>query len=548
MKKKIVSILLAGLAAITAFGAIGCGGGGDEVVTDVKTLNIKSIKAGYGVDHLYALKDRFEQTFAEEGYKVNILTPQRDIQDTVVLSDIMATKGVGVDIYFTDITNEREMVSGDYGQCAADITELVWNQKPIGFDKKEEDVTVASKLNFEEYYYSIMVDGKCYAIPWHKGTRGLAVNKKVLENYNLTVPRTTKELFHCYEVIMKDAYTTGVFPFTAMEGTNSYSNSFQECTIAQYDGLEAYNRFWSFDNADGTAVEKPYELFGSEGIKIMINNLYRLYDHNVLTYGSTTQDFMAAQGKFMNGSCAFMPNGVWLLNEVKQIYGNKLDDITFINVPVVSELGVKTFASYGFNEKDCDEVMSAIIAMVDENKEISEIKTTVDAKYSKDFKEADIKRIAEARGIYIADSVSSKIIISEKSQKKDIAALFLRMCASQDGAKLISDNINAGNPFDNRTESSSKYEFVRKSMMIPYNKYGKGITGFAAGTRKTVNEFKNLIPYAGQFLLTKVREEEISIYDDMTGEKIKDISVYMAAEELQRKAVEDEKKKWENRK
>lgn len=548
--KKIISVLLAVFMAIASLGAFGCQKG-DEIEQDPKTLNIKSIKAGYGVDHLYALKDQFEKTFAAEGYKINILTPQRDIQDNVVLSDIMASKEGSdvVDIYFTDITNSEDMVKGEYGQCAADITELVYNQKPIKFDKTEEDVTVAEKLDLDNYYYSIIVDGKCYAIPWTKGTRGLAVNKKVLADYNLSIPRTTNELFHCFDVIMAKANETGVFPFTAVEGTNSYSNSFQECMIAQYDGVEAYDKFWSFDNADGTTVDKPYELFGTEGIKIMITNLYRMYDPNVLTYGSATQDFMSAQGKFMKGSCAFMPNGAWLLNEVKSIYGSSLEDITFINVPVVSELGVKVFSSYGLNESQCDEVLASIISMVDENKEIAEIKTAMDAKYQKDFKESDITRIAEARGVYIADSVSSKIIISEKSNKKDIAALLLRMCASQEGAELISSNVNAANPFDNRTTSDSKYDYVKAAVNIPYNKYGTGINGLPTGTRKTINEFKNLIPYAGSYLLTKVREGDVSIYDTETGAKIKNVSVYKdAAEKLQSKAVEDAKTKWDKRK
>ena len=75
--KKILSMAM---AVLMAFGGlltcVGCRVK-DNIADDDKTINVRLYKAGFGERFLYEFKDKFEEAYAEEGYKFNILTPQQ---------------------------------------------------------------------------------------------------------------------------------------------------------------------------------------------------------------------------------------------------------------------------------------------------------------------------------------------------------------------------------------------------------------------------------------------------------------------------------------
>ena len=63
--KKIVTLMIAGVLALSAFVCTGCAPksgleSGDNVV------NVKVLSTGYGTSYIYALKEKFEETFAED--------------------------------------------------------------------------------------------------------------------------------------------------------------------------------------------------------------------------------------------------------------------------------------------------------------------------------------------------------------------------------------------------------------------------------------------------------------------------------------------------
>ena len=171
-------------------------------------------------------------------------------------------------------------------------------------------------------------------------------------------------------------------------------------------------------------------MFNAKGVSYMLENMYHALDVNCGTYGSASQGLEKAQAKLMNGSCAFMMNGDWMLQET---YASFTDTeracITFVNVPVISELGVKVFGAgttYNKTDDECETILRAIIDEVDANKALADIKTAVDSKLSMDIQLADIETIAKARGYAYAETISSNIIISEKSPVKELSALLLR--------------------------------------------------------------------------------------------------------------------------
>lgn len=540
---KILAVLMTITMLFCAFTSlVGCKST-EDLVKDDKTINVKLNSAGYGTDYIYAMQEKFEEAYKDEGYKLNIFTPKASFTGEQMLQDIVTD--AGADVYIGAGITKELLANPTYENTIADITSIVANQKPIGFNGEDSgDKTIAQILSENDYGYECLqkADGTYYAIPWTMGVRGLAVNTSVLEKYQLSIPKTSKEFFNCYDVLMTEGVKNNNYPITHISSSNNYPVSFTSGWVAQYEGVEWYEKFFSFEKSDGTKLSKDeaLEMFNSAGIEIMLTNMYRALDPNCASPGSKTQGVEKAQANLMNGICAFMMNGDWLLQET---YYNASDDqranISFVNVPVISELGIKLFGSgsdYNFDENKCEEVLRTIIDQVDENKSLEEIKSIVDEKYG-DIKLADVKTVAEARGFAYTETVQSGIYINARSEVKDIAALFLRMCASTEGGQLIAAKTLSSNPFALSYENN-KYDFVNQTRKITNNQYFKGLRPEASGYRATIDpNFINMLPHTGLYINLKIVEKDVTIYTESNGEYTKtgNLSTYItAAQALQK--------------
>jgi ABC-type glycerol-3-phosphate transport system substrate-binding protein len=165
----------------------------EDIIKDGKTINVKVFSAGYGTDYIYALQEKFEAAFANEGYKLNIFTPLAGFSGEKVLQDIASD--AGADVYFSTFVTEDQLAQDAYANTVADITELVYNQKPINF-KGEDTGSKTIKQIMEEDSYGYIgyqrANGSYYSLPYQQGCRGLAVNLSVLDDYNLEIPKTSK--------------------------------------------------------------------------------------------------------------------------------------------------------------------------------------------------------------------------------------------------------------------------------------------------------------------------------------------------------------------
>jgi ABC-type glycerol-3-phosphate transport system substrate-binding protein len=542
--KKVANVCMATILGASAlFSVVACSSQ-ETYINDGKTVNIKLYSAGYGTEYIYALKEKFEAAYKDEGYKLNIFTPRAGFTGALFLQDIAA--GTGADVYFGSSVTEELLNDPAYANTVADITDLVANKKPINFNGEEEgSKTIAEKLAETTYGYTDYkkTDGTYYSIPYNQGLRGLAVNTAVLEEYDLEIPKTSKEFFHCYDVIMAQAKETGVFPITHIATSNNYPASFTNAWLAQYEGYNWYKKFFSFENADGTQLSKDeaVEMFNADGVEYMLENMFHALDPNCGTYGSASQGLEKAQAKFMNGSCAFMMNGDWMLQETYVSFTDvERGDITFVNVPVISELGVKIFGSgtaYNKAEAECETILRAIIDEVDANKALADIKTAVDAKLSMSIAVEDIKAIAEARGYAYAETTSSNVIISEKSQVKDIAALLLRMCASTDGGALIAEKTYSMNPFV-ESYQNSRYEWVNGARNIVANQYFQSLRPASKGYRKSLGaDFDNIFPYTGLYVNLKIIAQGVSIYNKTTLQKTGAETIYSTSAQAMQKSI-----------
>lgn len=547
MKKTVLLITALILAASALFG--GCGNK-ENIVRDGKTVNVRIYKAGYGTSYIEALKTQFETTFAEEGYKINILPAQADLVSTNVLQDVYSKSGV--DLYFTSGIAVEQAVTGEYGQTFVDITDTVYKKNPIKFDKTEEEVTVESKL--EGLVYDNVYEGKYYGLPYALGYSGLAVNTSVLNYFAETygaeadLPKTTNELFAWADLMMEHVGEEGIFPFVYSTSGNNYPSGMFRLWMAQYGGLEEYQKFWSMTEEDGSDMELPYEVYGADSIEKMLECMFRAFDYNVAPRG-TSNDFKWAQRALMIGDAAFYSVGDWMFNEQFTDNAGQRNDVDFIKMPVISSLGTKLFGGepYNLSDAQCEEVLLYIIDGYDRGDDLAMIKQGADEEFGMNFAEEAIEEVCSARALVgnSSETALAYISVNAGEEERAIAETFLRFCASSDAGRLIARNTLTSNPFCRDALKDSEYQWIRSVNAITEDQRNISLVSKAAGYRKELG-LNTFSPYTGDFLASTVLAKQVTIYDTATLIKEGDISQYAAAAaSLAEEIYQKNKEQWD---
>ena len=520
----LVAALVCGMSAAFA----GCGGRGAPS-RDERTINVRVALTGYGADYVRVLKEKFEKTYAAVGYKVNILTPSTDIVGDTVMQE-MYSKDDWADVYFTSHMVISRYVNGDYGQLVADLTDSVWNQKPIGFDGREENQTVEQKLNLELSDDIAKVNGRRYSFYSANSIGGMIVNLAKLRKYGCEVPKTTNQLFDAFDKIYNGTTVsgtrvgpsseTGIYPMTYLSGQNGYPLHMAHMLFAQYVGVDKYKEFWGFTDDQGNFLtENGYELYNptsetGKGLEEMLKVLYKTYDQKYSAPGSAQATISLAHSKIMSATNGgvFMCDGEWAYNECLADYRNTIGDLGFMNVPVISALGVKLFGSgtaYNKSDAECEEMLSWIIDRTDEGKTVAEIKTLASSEKGWNLQDTDVESVCEARGAYYGRSLGGgNVLVCEKSQNKDIAALFLRMFASDDFAKEFTRTTNSYTVFDSEYDPGGR-AYAQSFNNILSNRYATALSDRGTALRRQMN-LDALLPKSTAFVVTNIINERVT--------------------------------------
>ncbi len=572
--KKFQRIAVSALALLLA-GATFPACKGSSTSKDPKTINVKMLKAGFGDSWAYSLKSAFEKAYEAEGYKVNIIAPSNDMEGSVVLNDLfMGYKRTNVDLYITGNIQAAQVGtfnSYDEGNALVEETEeLVYKQKAIGYDGQPEEKTVEEKLGAVQAEWvkdteSYNSDKKYYGVPYLASNAGLVVNTAKLATYGYEeTPRTSDEVIEMSttiytgkkggtgEKVAESAENGGEYPFTYFNNeynAGGYGITWMYSMIAQYD-YEVFQQlitYTKYDEATKTRVdlgEDGYEIYNDDAITKAFEFMSFVYDPVIASDGSTTQTMDKGQAAMMRpGGAVFMANGDWMLNEVRLNYRNQLNDITFVNYPVNSAIGYEEFAS----ADDPDAILSYVIKLVDENKSVDDIIAAVKADKNYDVTKKSVQRVADARGLHYSRGIESQCFITKGSTKKDIAALFLRMMASDDCAKTIAEEANGTSMYANTVNENAKYDFVKQASKLSVNEYAKPYRFFSNGLRKKMG-IGTMFPKEGSnFLYLIYKAPTHTVFDAEKGTLKSNASWDVYAEkaaELQKDEYDNVKKNW----
>ena len=513
MKKFLTKIVAAVLVVCSVFTATGCAK--QNVVQDGKTVNVKVFKAGYGTTWLYRLKEKFEEVYKEQGYKINILEPDNSLKATAALSEMRAGKKSGVDLYFVQSVTVEQALDAEYGACAEDLTD-VYDSPAISFDGSEESVKISSKLSSS--YDGAVKDGdKYYSYLWASSPCGLVVNTRVLKKYGLSVPKTTNELFACYDAIYRGngktegSEKTNVYPFS-WAGNNAYGYALFPlyAYLGQILGREKYNKFISLQSGETPTeqdVQEGYKYFYntdggySDNVYLAAETLMKQYNNNTSCYGSVGAEHGEAHYNLLMGNCAFIADGEFFFAEARVNYAKYVGDVAFINSPVNSAVGtILKLDGSGENAELCDKILSYVIGLSDEGKEVSEIISSVLSEFGVTLTEEQVKRVEEARAVFYERADHNAYIVKD-SPVADIAKLFLRMAASDDFGKLFKETAYGYSPYASSSAEKSEYDFVNQVYAVAERKGAWGVSNTnITGLRKKAN-FGIYEPYGVEIVL-----------------------------------------------
>lgn len=520
MKKlltRITSLILA-LCAMVTF--VGCGKTEDVIVNDGKTLNIRSTLAGYGVDWLYAMKGKFETAYASEGYKVNILNPSNSVQGQVVVNELY-NGGNGVDLYFAgNVTIDMVTEENSFGKTLVeDLTDIVYGKNPIGFDGKEESITVKQKL--KEGYFGLDYDNKYYGFPVLDGMQGLVVNENKLDMYGYELPRTTDEMMAIFDSVMLGKGADGskvggpmdtlIYPHTFFSGSTMYPVVMFTTWYGQYLGYEDYKGLTNFEKEGCDSnwyLNEGYKIYegAKEGVEEIMELAYRMFDVNYSTPGSSSQTADTANLKITTADegAIFFSAGNWTINEVKGKFPEEAKALRFINYPVLSIIGREAFGDVVADDATCDKVLSEVVKLVDEQKSTADIISAIEDKFDVTVSESGVERVREARLVYYCRGNGFSTYVTKDSPVKEIAAKFLRMLASDDASELLFNTIGVPSAYDKENNKTSTFKFSEDSAKFANAAGATPIGGENKGIAKKMAGGGARVAYTDSYLQLRV--------------------------------------------
>ena len=449
--KKIIAVLLSVVTAAACFTTVGCGKKEDDGLT----VHVMASKGGYGVQYLKDVAAKFEEVYAEEGYKIDVMEPDPNFGTTAALNTMRMPDGSGYDIVFPGSVYIEDATSEIEGVCVEPLDDM-YDQPAIGFDGQPESITLKEKaapiLNDVSARRSIVdKDGKFWAFPNTASVRGVVVNTAALEandiDFETEQPYTSEEMFALIKKMMANGFKPMIW---GGDNAATYSVSTVYCGLRQIMGEEAYREYCGlynmYEKAGNKIPENGYEWkLQQESLQPTLEFVLKTWDQMVAMDGSYNMRHDDAHGYLMLAKAAFMYNGEYFYNEVIDNYGDKIDNVRMINFPVNSYVGMKHElcgvdhnVGYGNNKgvycADCDKILSLMCKLYDAYKTNAEIKAAVKETFNKDLTDEQVSAVVAARGVSYGGSSSSYII--KDCGVTDIAKLFLRMLASDDASRV----------------------------------------------------------------------------------------------------------------
>lgn len=296
MKKK---LLIVGMIALLSVGLIACQNGGNQKAGangDKKTvLHLAALESAYGKDMWTKIADAYEA--ANPNVKVE-LTVDKNVEE-VVSPQMKAGNYPDVVLLATGrkLGLTETMIKD---KALEDITD-VFDKNVYGEDVKVKDKLIpgfTDTLATNPYN-----DKKTYLAPMFYSPTGLFYNKALLEEKGWEVPKTWDEMWALGDKAKKEGISLFTYP------TTGYFDAFVYSMLLEAGGPDFYNRAMRYEDGiwESPEATKVFDLIG------------KLAKYTALTTvaNGNDQNYKKNQQLVLDNKALFMPNGTWVVGEMK---------------------------------------------------------------------------------------------------------------------------------------------------------------------------------------------------------------------------------------
>ena len=299
MKKK---LMLSSAALLATVGLVACNN--KTTTTDKpaetksgekKTLKLAALESGYGKEMWPELIKAYEE--ANPNVKV-------ELQSSKELEDELSPKmkaGDFPDVVMFALGRKKALPETLIKEKAlADISDL-FDMKVYGEDKKVSEKLLNGVLG--STVTDPYRDGKHYLAPMFYAPTGLFYNQGLFEQKGWEVPKDMPAMKELAEKAKAEGISLFTYP------TTGYLDSFFPALLANAGGVDLFNKAMSYEKG----------IFASEGATKAFNALGELVK-NVepsTVANANPQSFTKNQQLLLDNKALFMPNGTWVVGEMK---------------------------------------------------------------------------------------------------------------------------------------------------------------------------------------------------------------------------------------
>ena len=299
MKKK---LMLSSAALLATVGLVACNN--KTTTTDKpaetksgekKTIKLAALESGYGKE----MWPELIKAYAEANPNVKV-----ELQSSKELEDELSPKmkaGDFPDVVMLALGRKKALPETLIKEKAlADISDL-FDMKVYGEDKKVSEKLLNGVLG--STVTDPYRDGKHYLAPMFYAPTGLFYNQGLFEQKGWEVPKDMPAMKELAEKAKAEGISLFTYP------TTGYLDSFFPALLANAGGVDLFNKAMSYEKG----------IFASEGATKAFNALGELVK-NVepsTVANANPQSFTKNQQLLLDNKALFMPNGTWVVGEMK---------------------------------------------------------------------------------------------------------------------------------------------------------------------------------------------------------------------------------------
>jgi hypothetical protein len=419
----------------------GCGGGGGTSssggangtggVNGEQELQVYGINKGYGTQWCSDLLDLFaQQQWVKDKYpELKILETYNDV-DSFASDRINSPSNNTYDLFFGMSLNDFAGKDNAGNETLVDLTTLLYEQTVPGESVKYKDKLLQSYKDTAVYRApnDPEAEDQYYTTFWAGGMNSFICNPDILAKYGITTINTTDELIAACDAIKAtptNSGNDGGYSFLRAGNTGYWTYLFY-AWWAQYDGIQNYINFYNGIFMDGDYPVYSNRIFELEGRLKALEIFEQLldYDKGYLSPKSFTEEnFMMCQMDMYEGEYAFMVNGDWFDDEMRELVqlmkdaGETPARLEMMKLPIVSSIIEKC------EKVEDDAELSALISAIDAG-------NTALKGEGYDVTQADYDRIKEARTVVHSIGPNHMAAIPSVSKSKEVAIDFLLFMAT----------------------------------------------------------------------------------------------------------------------